>query len=248
MECILKTAIVTGVSGKIGSEIAVTLIKDGYFVFGTFNKNEKGIEQVTERLNGEQKDMFFAYSVDLKDRQKTQNFVETVYKSVRHVDLIVNNAGIDLIKPITDCTETDYENVFGVNVKGTIMLTNLILPDMISRKSGKIINVSSVWGKVGASCEVLYSASKSAIIGYTKALAKELAESKINVNCVCPGVIDSPMNDCFTNEEKQDIISEIPFGKMGTAKDVSELIKFLASESANYITGEIITVDGGYTL
>ena len=248
MECILKTAIVTGVSGKIGSEIAVTLIQNGYFVFGTFNKNEKGIEQVTERLSGEQKDMFFAYSVDLKDRQKTQNFVETVYKSVRHVDLIVNNAGIDLIKPITDCTESDYENVFGVNVKGAIILTNLILPDMISRKSGKVINVSSVWGKVGASCEVLYSASKSAIIGYTKALAKELAESKINVNCVCPGVIDSPMNDCFTNEEKQDIISEIPFGKMGTAKDVSELIKFLASDSANYITGEIITVDGGFTL
>ena len=128
------------------------------------------------------------------------------------------------------------------------MITNAFLPEMINNKHGKIINVSSIWGQVGASMEVCYSTSKASLIGYTKALAKELAPSNINVNCVCPGVIDTPINNRFSITEMQDLAQETPLGRIGKAEEVAELIAFLASEKSDFITGQVITCDGGFTL
>lgn len=163
-------------------------------------------------------------------------------------DVLINNCGISLIKMINDTTEEEWDRVFDVNVKSCFLMTKLVLPGMIHRKNGRIINVSSVWGNVGASCEVCYSASKAAVAGYTKALAKELAPSGITVNCIAPGVIDTRMNGCFTAEEKKAICEEIPAGRFGTPEEAAGIMLFLASEQSAYITGQVISPSGGYAM
>ncbi len=244
----MKTALITGVSGAIGSKIAKKFLSEGYLVFGTYNQNQKSIDKFKSELGQNELNLFCAVKTDLSNEKDIENLAKIVFSNVKHVDVLVNNAGVDLIKCITETSLEEWQNIFSVNVNSVFSLTNKILPSMIDTRKGKIINISSVWGVVGASCEVAYSASKSAIIGYSKALAKEVAPSNITVNCVCPGVIDSPMNDCFTEEEKRDIISQIPLGRMGNAEEVASLVYFLADVTGNYITGQSIVLDGGYIL
>ncbi len=243
----MKVALITGASGGIGSATAQKFINNGYFVLAFYCKNDDGINALKTRLQADGLgDYLIPVKVDLSNSAAIKTAYRKVQNSFKHIDVLVNNAGVDLIKLITDTTEEDWDAVFNVNVKAAFVLTNLVLESMISRKVGKIVNVSSVWGISGASCEVAYSASKSALIGYTKALAKELAPSNINCNCVCPGVIDTKMNARFTAEETSQIVSEIPKGRLGRAEEIAELIYFLSSDSADYITGQIITADGGY--
>ena len=245
----MQIALITGASGDIGKKIAEKFLQNGYFAVCQYNKNEESVKEIAEEFNKKgYTDMFSFYKADFNSSIDIKTFYGLVKKSFPKVDVLVNNAGIDLYKLITDTTEAEWDEVFAVNMKSVYLLTNLILPEMISNRSGKIINISSVWGKVGASMEVAYSATKSALIGYTKALSKELAPSNINVNCVCPGVIDGKMNGRFNKDEMKDIISSVPIGRIGKAEDVAELVYFLSSEKASYITGEVITVDGGYTL
>ena len=153
-----------------------------------------------------------------------------------------------LYKLITDTTDAEWDKVFSVNMKSAFKITNGFLKEMIVNQRGKIVNISSMWGLVGASMEVAYSASKSALIGYTKALAKELAPSGINVNCVCPGVIDTPINARFSKEDMAALKDETPLGRIGKPKDVAELVAFLCSDNSDFITGQIIACDGGFTL
>ena len=164
------------------------------------------------------------------------------------LSLICIGCLISLIKLFDETTDEEWDNVFNVNVKSAYILTKFSLKSMIARKSGKIINVSSIWGKDGASMECCYSASKSALIGLTKALAKEVGPSNINVNCVCPGVIDTKMNARFSKDEMQDLVNETPLLRLGTANEIAKLIYFLSSNEASFITGQIITADGGFTL
>jgi 3-oxoacyl-[acyl-carrier protein] reductase len=245
----LKVALVTGASGGIGSHIAQKLIENGYFTIATYNSDLQGINNLKTRLEKVGlSDFLVPIKVDLSDTKYILRAFSVVSQSFKHIDILVNNAGVDLIKQITDTTEEDWDRVFNINVKSAFTITNLVLPKMIERKQGKIVNISSVWGISGASCEVAYSASKSALIGYTKALAKELAPSNINCNCVCPGVIDTKMNAKFTKEELEDIKSEIPKGRLGSPNEIADLVYFLCSENSDYITGQIITADGGYIL
>lgn len=245
----MKVALVTGASGGIGSETALKFIENGYFTVATYFNSKDGLDSLKSRLEKVGlSDYLFPLKVDLSDSKDIHRAFSVLSQNFKHIDVLVNNAGIDLIKQITDTTEEEWDRLFNVNVKSAFTLTNLVLPKMIERKSGKILNISSVWGISGASCEVAYSASKSALIGYTKALAKELAPSNINCNCVCPGVIDTKMNAGFTQSELEQIKSEIPKGRLGSPKEIAELIYFLCSDNADYITGQIITCDGGYIL
>ena len=240
----MKKALITGASGGIGYATALKLYNEGYFIIAQYNKNAYAIEKLYREVDGN----LFAIQADLSQSDGVKNFVQTVKKSFKQVDLIVNNAGAGLYKLITQTTEDEWDKLFALNMKSAFLITNAFLPEMIDNKSGKIVNVSSVWGQVGASMEVCYSASKASLIGYTKALAKELAPSNINVNCVCPGVIDTPINSRFSASEMQDLAQGTPLGRIGKAEEVAELIAFLASEKSNFITGQVITCDGGFTL
>ncbi len=245
----MKTAIVTGASGAIGSAIVEKFVKNGYFVIAQYNSNKTAIDNVKENL---EKDGFsgvvFPFKADFTKIEDVNALYDYAITNFKKVDVLINNAGVDVYKLITETEEDEYDKVFNVNVKSAYFLSSLCLKEMIERKFGKIVFISSIWGKVGGSMETAYSASKSALIGLTKALAKEVAPSKINVNCICPGVIDSPMNDIFSDEEKQDLIERTPLKSMGTTEQVSALTYFLCSEQASFITGEAITIDGGFSL
>ncbi len=245
----MKIALITGASSGIGRETARLFAKNGYFVLAHYSKNKEGVDSLIRELEKEGVlGTLFGVQADFNDAREIDKMFVEIEKSFKHIDVLVNNAGVGLYKLITDTSEREWEGLFNVNIKSTYYLTNLTLKKMLERKRGKIINVSSIWGKAGASMEVAYSASKSAIIGYTKALAKEVAPSGINVNCVCPGVIDTKMNSRFSEEEILELKNATPLGRLGKPCEISELIYFLASEKADFITGQIITVDGGFTL
>ena len=191
--------------------------------------------------------VFSAYA-DFNNANSVKEMFNQISKSFKHVDVLVNNAGAGLYKLITETTETEWDTLFNVNVKSAFVLTNLVLSQMIKDKRGSIVNVSSIWGEKGACMEVAYSASKSAMIGYTKALAQEVAPSNVRVNCVCPGVIQTKMNSRFTEQEILELQQDTPLGRLGKVQDVAELIYFLGSEKSSFITGQVITCDGGFTL
>ena len=245
----MKTALITGVSGGIGKATAKKFIDNGYFVIGQYNSNQKSINDFYLELEKENKsDYFFAIKADLSDSQDILNMMATIEKSFKHLDVLVNNAGISLTKLITDTSEEDWDKVFAINIKSAYMITNRVLKGMIDKKQGKIVNVSSMWGLVGGSMEVAYSSAKAGLIGYTKALAKEVGQSNVNVNCVCPGVIDTPMNARLSADDLSELKGQTPLNRIGKPIDVANLIYFLCSDEASFITGQIISVDGGYAV
>ncbi len=245
----MKTALITGASGAIGRETVKTFIKKGFFVTAQYNLDYSSIQSLKEEL---EKDGYAGYlnavKADFSKKGEADNLIKAHLGSFNHIDVLVNNAGVDLYKQVQDTNEEDWDRLFDINVKSCHLLTKEAIKSMIERKSGKILFVSSIWGVAGGSLESCYSATKSALIGYAKALAKEVGPSNVNVNCICPGVIRSPMNDGYTEEEMQDIISRIPLGRIGDPKEIAEIIYFLCSDSANYITGQAITCDGGFIL
>lgn len=245
----MKTALVTGISGKIGGEIAKKLINDGYFVVGQYNSNEKAVALFEDYLiKNNLTDYFVGVKADFSKTSEIDKLYDRFKQNFSHIDLLVNNAGVDLISLVEDTTEQQFDNVFNINVKSAFMLTKKFIPDMLDRKSGNVIFISSIWGLKGASCESVYSASKFALVGLAKSLAKELGPNGIRVNAVCPGVIDSPMNDVFSQNEKQQLIDETPLKRLGKAGEVADLVSYLASDSSSFITGQAIAVDGGFTL
>ena len=240
----MKTALITGASGAIGSALAEKFIGNGYFVVGGYNKGESKAKELEKKY----KDLFFAVKSDLKNECEIDALYGFAQKNFGHVDALILNAGIDVYKLLTDTTVKEWDDIFAVNVRAGFILSKLCMPEMIKRKRGKIVFVSSIWGKVGASMETAYSASKAALIGLTRALSKEVAPSGICVNCVCPGVINSEMNARFSKAEMAEIISRTPVNRIGKPEEVADLCAYLCSEKADFITGQDFSVDGGFGL
>ena len=243
----VKTVAVTGASGGIGSAIARVFADNGWNVVLMYcNSEEEAL-----RLEKEIKDKgvrTFCGKCDVTSTGEVSEFFTAAAKELGQIHALVNNAGVALQKLFTDVTEEEAQRIFDINVKGVFNCTKSVLPQMIREKHGKIVNISSMWGICGASCEVHYSASKAAVTGFTKALAKEVGPSSVNVNCVCPGVIDTKMNKNLDEEAMNMLKCEIPLMKIGKPEDVAETVYFLCSEKADYITGQIISVDGGMVI
>ena len=245
-----KVVLVTGASGGIGREIASLFYKEGYSVALQYFTHEAEAIRIANHLNNLsgffRVDAAVPIKADITDRRQVEEMFQRIEGSFGSgVDILINNAGIAQQKLFTDLTDEDWNRMFQVNVTGTFFCCQNALPRMIRKKSGKIINISSMWGQVGASCEVHYSAAKAAVIGLTKALAKEVGPSNIQVNCIAPGVIDTDMNAHLSDEDLKVLKDDTPLERIGTAQDVAQAALFLASEKSDFITGQVLGVNGG---
>lgn len=242
-----KTVLITGASRGIGRAAAETFAKAGYDVAVNYNKSAEAAEALCRELE-KYSVKALPFQADVADKKAVEKMSAEIETAMGAVSVLVNNAGIAEQALFTDITEEMWDRMFAVNVKGAYNCTQAVLPKMIHEKYGRIINVSSMWGISGASCEVHYSASKAALIGFTKALAKEVGLSGITVNCVAPGVINTDMNGHLSPEIISELKEETPLNRIGAPRDVAETVLFLASEKASFITGQTISVDGGFIL
>lgn len=240
-----KIILITGASRGIGAAIAERFAKEGYTLIINSSKSKDDLYLLKEKIEQLYHVPVLASTGNIGD----YNYVITLFEEIKHtfggVDVLINNAGISHIGLLTDTTYEEWNTILNTNLSSAFYTAKLSIPYMLSKKAGKIINISSVWGNVGASCEVAYSASKGGLNSFTKALAKELAPSNIQVNAIACGCIDTAMNQCFTSEERKALEDEIPAGRFGTPNEVAELAFSLASNH-NYLTGQIITLDGGW--
>ena len=242
-----KTVIITGASKGIGAAMAILFARKGYNVVIGYNESYQLAKMLSSSLSSQGYNVV-PIKVNVANKLETDILIkEAVYK-FGSVDVLINNAGVAFNGLITDTEEFDSDKIFDVDLKGVFNCCKSVTPVMVNQKSGRIINISSMWGQVGASCEVAYSAAKAGVIGLTKALAKELAPSGITVNCIAPGLIDTSMNSNISVEDLNAFVEDIPLGRMGTAEDIAETALFLASEGADYITGQVLGVNGGYVM
>lgn len=242
-----KIAIVTGAGRGIGREIALTLAKNGATVIVNYNGSKASADEVVEEItkNGGRAE---AIQCNVADFAESEALVKTVLDKYKRVDILVNNAGITKDNLIMRMSEEDYDAVLDTNLKGTFNMMRHLSRSFIKQRSGKIINITSVSGVLGNAGQANYSASKAGVIGLTKSVARELASRGINVNAVAPGFIDTDMTKNMTDDAKKVVSEMIPMGKMGSAKDIADMVMFLASENSDYITGQVICVDGGMAI
>lgn len=236
----MKTVLITGASRGIGAETARLFHEKGYNVIINYNKSEKEALDLQSQLTNST-----AIKADVSDEVQAKAMIEQAIARFGFIDVLVNNAGIAQQKLFTDITTDEWSKMMSVNLNSLYNTCKHIVPYMVREKKGKIVNVTSMWGITGASCEVHYSTAKAGVIGFTKSLAKELGPSGINVNAVAPGTILTDMCKGFDEETLSVLAEETPIGRLGTPKDVAESIYFLGSESANFITGQVLSVDGG---
>lgn len=234
----MKTVLITGGSRGIGAACVREFCKKGCRVFFNYEKNTQAANALCDETG----------AVCFKCSVTDANKIAEMIKSIGTVDILINNAGISRISLFTDITEEEWDSVFDVNIKGMFLMCREVLPGMIHQKYGKIVNISSMWGVSGGSCEVHYSASKAAVIGFTKALAKEEGPSGINVNCIAPGVIKTDMNEHLGIEDIEALKEETPLMRLGTPKEIAKAAVFLSSDDAAFITGQILCADGGITV
>ena len=242
-----KSAIITGGSGDIGSAVCKALAAKGYNIIVNYNKNKNKADALSSslRLLGCEA---YAFKADVSNKKEVFDMMNFALEKFGRIDLLVNNAGKSYIDTISSLEDEKAEEIFSVNLKGTYLCCKEASKIMVHQKCGKIINISSMWGDIGASCEVAYSASKAGINGLTKALAKELALSGITVNAVSPGLIATKMNETVSTDDLNSFVEEIPLGRIGTVEDVAKSVVFLASDDADYITGQILSVSGGFVI
>ena len=240
-----KTVLVTGASRGIGRECAKAFAREGFNVLINYHKSGDAANALKRELC-EMGVRTEAFCADVSDTSEVERMFERIETCFGGVDVLVNNAGVAHTALFSDVSDAQRDRIFGVNVFGAFNCVRAALPYMIHEKSGSIINISSIWGVSGASCEVHYSASKAALIGFTRALSKELAPSGIRVNCVAPGVIDTDMNAALDGNVRAQLCEDTPLGRLGTPEEAANAVLFLASDRASFITGQTITVDGGF--
>ena len=241
-----KRVLITGASRGIGKAIALEFAKNGYSLILNCHHSKELLLALKENLQTSYGTEILTSIGDIGDFSYVSNLFEEIKEQFGGVDIVVNNAGVSHIGLLTDMTPDEWQTIINTNLSSVFYTTKLAVPYMISQQCGKIINISSVWGTVGASCEVAYSATKGGINTFTKALAKELAPSNIQVNAIACGCIDTEMNHCFSEEERMALEEEIPMGRFGQTEEVAKLVFTLAAEH-NYLTGQVITLDGGWT-
>lgn len=234
-----KIVIITGASKGIGKEIAKQLAKSGMKIIAGYNKSQKEAEEL-------KKEGIDIIKADITKREEAKKIIKYAIEKYKKIDVLINNAGISEYKIFTDETDEDWNKIINTNLYSTFIMTQEALTNMIHNKKGCIINISSIWGCVGSSMEVLYSTSKAGINGMTKALAKELGPSNIRVNAIAPGIINTTMNQKFTKQELQQIQEEIPLEKIGKPEDIAKCVKWLIEDE--YTTGQIIQINGGWAI
>ena len=239
-----ETVLITGASRGIGRETALLLARQGMRIAIHYRIQKEQAEALVQPLREQGVDAA-AFQADVADREQVFQMVRRVEERFGGVDILVHSAGIAQQKLFTDLTFEEWRHMFAVHVDGLFHCCQAVLPHMIHQKAGRIVAVSSMWGEVGASCEVHYSAAKAAVIGMTKALAKELGPSGITVNCVSPGVIDTQMNAALDGAARAALCEETPLCRIGTAREAAQAIAFLASGKASFITGQVLGVNGG---
>lgn len=236
----MKTALITGGSRGIGAAIVRALTKQGWQVAFCYRSSEAAAQQLASETGA------VAIPCDVTDSQQVAITVAEATHRLSHIDLLVNNAGVAWQGLLTDMTDDDWHVVLDTSLTAAFFTCRAVIPGMVSRRSGRIINISSIWGRVGASCEAAYSAAKAGLIGLTKALAKELGPSGITVNCLCPGVIQTDMLACYTPDDLAALADETPLCRLGTPEDVAAAVCWLAEDGAGFVTGQVIGVDGGF--
>lgn len=243
----MRTVIVTGASRGIGNSIAETFALNGYNVIINYHNSKKQALSLASELSqkGCSVDTFCA---DVSDRKQVDEMVDYCIQKFGCINVLINNAGIAQSKLFTDISCDDWDKMMDINLKGMFNCCQSVLRYMLKNKKGKIINISSIWGMVGASCEVHYSVSKAGVIGLTKALSKELALSNIQVNCIAPGIIETDMLGNLSQKDLEDLKNETPLGRLGTPYDISSCALYLADEKSSFLTGQVISPNGGYVV
>lgn len=240
-----KVIIVTGASRGIGREIVKYLAREGHIIIANYNKSEEQAIELKEELHREDINIEI-FKADVSKREEVKKMIKFVISKFKKIDVLINNAGISEFKMFIDETDEDWERIINTNLYSVFCTTQEVLENMIHNKRGCIINISSIWGMVGASCETIYSISKAGIDALTKSLAKELGPSNIRVNSIAPGIIDTNMNDRLTQKEINDIKDDIPLGKIGKTADIAKCVKWLIEDE--FTTGQIISINGGWII
>ncbi len=238
----MKNVLITGASGGIGGACAKLFVESGYTVGACFNKNKEKAELLQKELGT------LIFQGDISFSAGAEKIIKDAEEKMGQIDVFIFSSGIALQKLVCDTTDDDWNNIINTNLSAAFFTVRAVLPQMINRKNGSIIFISSMWGEVGASMETAYSASKAGIIGFTKALAKEVGPSGIRVNCITPGLIDTEMNKNLTSEDKASLIYDTPIERIGLPEDVAQAALFLASEKSSFITGQILGVSGGFVI
>ena len=236
-----KVAIVTGGAKGIGASIVKKLAQNGYNVILNYNKSESQAKAIENEFSN-----VYIFKANVSNYEEVKSLVDFTINKFGKIDLLVNNAGIDLVKTINDTSIEDFDNILKNNLYSAFYTSKEVSKYMINSKAGKIINISSIWGIIGASCEMAYSVSKAGVDAMTKSLAKELGPSNIQVNSIAPGIIDTDMNKFLSEEEKKQIIEEIPLEHIGKTEDIAETVLFLSN--SDYITGQVVQVNGGWNV
>ena len=242
-----KTAIITGSSRGIGRATALLLARRGWRVCVNYLERRDKAEEVCALLRSEGREAM-RFQADVSDKAAVEAMAQAVRARFGPISLLVSNAGVAGQMQFQDVREADWDRYFSVNVKGAYNAVQAVLPDMLHAHAGSIVTVSSMWGLRGASCEVVYSATKAALIGLTRSLAMELAPTGIRVNCVAPGVVNTDMVQVLGQDTLRELAEQTPLGRLGTPEDIAAAVAFLAQDDASFITGQILTADGGFIL